>query len=695
MFNLFNRNMNSKMDTNIYLLVILLLAILVCYFQPYMIPVVVIIFVLTYYFSRRTLMSKEIFFSSYLDNIIRNIERTNHYAVRKLDVGMAVFSKDGKLQWKNELFQEWVGKKNLEGLKPEAILPLPPNSFELLSVKDGERLIQMNDRYYNMRYCRVETQDKTGKKGEQNTTSGLMIYLTDITDFELLRQKYAKEKICLAYIRFDNYEDVMRGLSETNMANLNGEIHETVTKWVAEKNGFICRMNKEQSLAGFTHSAVAEIIEEKFTVLDKVREIRAGNKIPPTLSIGVSCDGDTLDELVQNANNTLYLALGRGGDQAVVVQNKTNQFFGGTSTVAAKGTRVRARIVAQTINEQMQASDKVFIMGHANEDYDAIGSAIGMAKLSLSLNKETYIVLSGRNENVNRISEMLAHACVKVSDCEEDYSAIMVEEEEALKHITPTSLLILVDHHREILTASKKVLEAISKRVIVDHHRRAEDVISDTVLMYLEPSSSSTSELLTELVGYFNDRLEITPTEATALYAGIVLDTKNFAVQTGERTFEAAALLRRSGADPTMVRLMFKDDMDVLKLRARLLAEAKTIEPGIAISIYKKAEKGAKATILAAQLADRLINVEGIHVGVAINEYKDGSLGVSARSDGSVNVQIIMEELGGGGHQTVAGVQLDNMRAADIEPQIIALAKKQLEQLEEKDNNESDSAARC
>ena len=694
MFNLFNRNMNSKVDTNIYLLVILLLGVMLCYFEPFMIPVVAIVFGLTYYFSRRTLMSKEIFFSSYLDNIIRNIERTNHYAVRKLDVGMAVFSKDGKLQWKNELFQEWTGKKNLEGLKPEEVLPLQPNAFELLSVKDGARVIQMNDRYYNMKYCRVQTQDKADKKGEQNN-SGLMIYLTDITDFELLHQKYAKEKICLAYIRFDNYEDVMRGLSETNMANLNGEIHEMVTKWVAEKNGFICRMNKEQSLAGFTQSAVAEIIEEKFAVLDKVREIRAGNKIPPTLSIGVSCDGDTLDELVQNANNVLYLALGRGGDQAVVVQNKATQFFGGTSTVSAKATRVRARIVAQTINEQMQASDKVFIMGHANEDYDAIGSAIGMAKLSLSLNKETYIVLSGRNENVNRISEMLAHECVKVSDHEEDYNSIMVEEEEALKHITPSSLLILVDHHREILTASKSVLDAIPKRIIVDHHRRAEDLLGDTVLLYLEPSSSSTSELLTELVGYFNDRLEITPAEATALYAGIVLDTKNFAVQTGERTFEAAALLRRSGADPTMVRLMFKDDMDVLKLRARLLAEAKTIEPGIAISIYKKAEKGAKATILAAQLADRLINVEGIHVGVAINEYKDGSLGVSARSDGSVNVQIIMEELGGGGHQTVAGVQLDNMRAADIEPQIIALAKKQLEQLEEKDNNESDSVTRC
>ena len=694
MLNLFNRNMNSKIDTNIYLLVILILGALVCYFEPYMIPVVAIVFGLTYYFSRRTLMSKEIFFSSYLDNIIRNIERTNHYAVRKLDVAMAVFSKDGKLQWKNELFQEWTGKKNLEGLKPEEILPLQPNAFELLSVKDGEKVIQLNDRYYNMKYCRVQTNDVAAKQGEQNN-SGLMIYLTDITEFELLRQKYAKEKICLAYIRFDNYEDVMRGLSETNMANLNGEIHEMVTKWVAEKNGFICRMNKEQSLAGFTQGAVAEIIEEKFTILDKVREVRAGNKIPPTLSIGVACDGATLDELVQNANNVLYLALGRGGDQAVVVQNKATQFFGGTSTVAAKGTRVRARIVAQTINEQMQAADKVFIMGHANEDYDAIGSAIGMAKLSLSLNKETYVVVSGRNENVNRISEMLASENMKVSEHEEDYNSIMVEEEEALKHITADSLLILVDHHREILSASKAVLGAIHKRIIVDHHRRSEDLIGDTVLLYLEPSSSSTSELLTELVGYFNDRLEITPAEATALYSGIVLDTKNFAVQTGERTFEAAALLRRSGADPNMVRLMFKDDMDVLKLRARLIAEAKTIEPGIAIALYKKAEKGAKASIMAAQVADTLINIEGIHVGVAINEYKDGSLGVSARSDGSVNVQIIMEELGGGGHQTVAGVQLDNMRAADIEPQIIALAKKQLEQLEEKDNHESDSVTRC
>ncbi len=689
MLNMFNRNMNSKIDTNIYLLVVFLLGITVCFLQPYMIPVVAIVFGLTYYFSRRSMMNKEVFFSSYLDNIIRNIERTNHFAVRKLDIGMAVFSKTGKLQWKNDLFQEWVGKKNIEGLKPEDVLPLQANAFEFLSVKDGEKLIQMNERYYNMKYCRVQTMENNNAKDDKSN-SGLMIYLTDVTDFELLRQKYANDKLCLAYIRFDNYEDVMRGLSETNMANLNGEINELLTKWVSEQKGFVCRIDKEQGIAGFRYSTVHELMEGKFEILDKVREIRSGNKIPPTVSIGVACDSESLEELMADANKAMYLALGRGGDQAVVVQNKETKFFGGTSTVAAKATRVRARIVAQTINEQMQAADKVFVMGHVNEDYDAIGSAVGVAKLALSLNKETYIVISGRNDNINRICESLEH--LKLQDDPDDYCAIMVEEEEALKHITGKSLLLLVDHHREMLSASKKVLDAIPhQRIIIDHHRRAEDLISDTVLLYLEPSSSSTCELITELIGYFNDRLELSPAEATAMYAGIVLDTKNFAVQTGERTFEAAALLRRSGGDPSAVRLMFKDDMDTLKLRSRLIAEAKMPEPGIAVSVYKKAQKGARASIIAAQTADTLITIEGVVMGVAIVEYTDGSLGVSARSDGSVNVQVIMEELGGGGHQTVAGVQLDNMRAAAIEPQIIAFAKKQLE---EKENNESDSVAR-
>ena len=693
MFSRFNGNMNSRVDTNIFLLVILLLSILVCYLQPKLIIPALIIVGVTYYFARRNLINKEIFFSSYLDNIIRNIERTNHFAVRKLDIGMAVFSKDGKLQWKNALFQEWVGQKNLEGKKPEDILPLQANAFELMRVKDGEKIIQIDDKYFNMKYCSVETQEqRTFKKGEETSSSGLMIYLTNITELELLKQKYSNDKLCLAYARFDNYEEVMRGLSETNIANLSGEVNELLTKWVASQHGFICRMNKESSLMGFSHSSVIDMMDNKFTILDSIREVRSGNKIPPTISIGVACDGVTMEELMQNANKALYLALGRGGDQAVVLKNKNTQFFGGTSTVSAKSTRVRARIVAQTIHEQIMAADRVFVMGHVNEDYDAIGSTIGMAKLALSSNKPTVIVTSGPNPSYDKIKEVVAGDKLGMTDADKRYLEIMVEEEEALKLVTPKSLLILVDHHRAILAASKKVLESVKTKIIVDHHRRAEDIISDTVLLYLEPSSSSTSELVTELVGYYDDSLDITPAEATALYAGIVLDTKNFAVQTGERTFEAAALLRRSGANPNLVRVLFKDDLEWVQKKARLVAAAKMPFPGMALSTYKNADRDQQSSVLAAQTADTLITINGISVGVAIVEYKDGSLGVSARSDGTVNVQRIMEELGGGGHQTVAGVQIENTRAKDVEPQIIALAK---EQLEERDNNESNSAARC
>ena len=682
--------MNSKADTNIYLLIIVLLAILVCYLQPKLIFPALILFGVIYYFSRQNLINREIFFSSYLDNIIRNIERTNHFAVRKLDVGIAVFSKDGKLQWKNELFAAWTGKSNLEGKKPEEILPLAQNAFELMSVRDGEQVIQIEDHYYRMRYYSVETQERHSKK--ENTSSGLMLYLTDITDYELLRQKYSNDKLCLAYVRFDNYEEVMRGLSETNMANLNGEINELLTKWAASKQGFICRMNKESSLMGFSMSAVMDMMEDKFMILDKVREIRSGNKIPPTVSIGVACDGVTLEELIGNANKSLYLALGRGGDQAVVMKDKNTQFFGGTSSVGAKSTRVRARIVAQTIHEQMLQADRIFVMGHVNEDYDAIGATIGMAKLGLSLGKETYIVSSEHNAYYKRITEVLDNENIILSANETKYIDIMRSGADALPLVTNKSLLVIVDHHREVLSARKAVLQACRNRIIIDHHRRAEDIIGDTTLLYLEPSSSSTSELVTELIGYFDDRLDITPAEATALYAGIVLDTKNFNVQTGERTFEAAALLRRCGANPNLIRQLFKDDLSFVQQKAKLIAGARMPIPGLSVAVMRNADNDTMSSVLAAQTADTLITIESVAVGMAIVEYKDGSLSISARSDGSVNVQVIMEELGGGGHQTVAGVQLANKRARDVEAQIIALTKKQLEECR---TDESNSFTRC
>lgn len=644
-----------------------------------------------YWYYRRSLYNKEIQFNSYLDTIVRNIERTSHNAVQNLDVAMAVFGQDGKLQWKNELFAEYAGYagvKNVDGKRPEEIFDLPENAFDALSIKDGERLLLINGRYYRLRHCRVLTGDNSKKDSSKGYS--LIFYLNDVTDFELLRQKYANEKLCLAYVRFDNYEDVTKGMGESTRANISGEVNEVLSKWAEEENGFILANNKESFLIGINQASLQDLMEKKFPVLDKIHEIQVGNKITPTISVGIACDGRSLEEVSLNAAKALDLALGRGGDQVVVAIGGNLQFFGGISTVTAKSTRVRARIVAHTVHEQMLSAEKIFVMGHTMEDFDAIGSAIGMAKMARSLNKETYIVVSGQNQSVRKIAEALRSNDMKLMDEDDVYADIMVEEEEALKHITPKSLLILVDHHRKMLCASQKVLEAIPWRIIIDHHRRAEDAIKNTTLQYMEPSSSSTSELVTELVGYFNDRLEFTKGEATALYAGIVVDTKNFAVQTGERTFEAAALLRRSGADPNMVRQLFKDDLESVQIKSRLIAEAEMVEKCMAISVYHNAPKEVKSSIIAAQAADSMININGISVSVVITEYKeDNSIGVSARSDGSVNVQIIMEELDGGGHQTVAGVQLKDISVEEVKKQIIALTKKQLEE----DNNESNSVA--
>ena len=673
----------------IYVLIIALLTAGVCILQPLFIPAGVLLLIIVIWFARRAYTQKKQMLSDYLDDVIRNIERAVHYSTKNLDVGIAVFSSDGKLQWKNEKFQEWTGLKSLERKKPEEVLPVPENAFETMCVKDDSKVIQMRGRYYQMQYFSVQNPAKiTERKDEAAST--LMIYLTDITEWEKLKQRFAEERICLACVRFDNYEDVMKGLGESARANLNGEIGEILNKWVDCLQGFVVRSNKENMVVGINYKNLQKAMEDKFTILDKVREVRQENKLAPTISIGISKDGETLQEISMHATKALDLALGRGGDQVVVECDKQMQYFGGTNAVSAKSTRVRARIVAHTIREQMELADKVFVMGHANEDYDSIGSAVGIAKLSLSLQKPTFIVISNRSTSLQKLKKVVFNGELNIAEEDRLYEGLFVHEEDVLPEISPNSLLMLVDHHRAVLSASQKVLEAIpQKRIIIDHHRRAEDIIKNTILKYMEPSSSSASELVTELTGYFNDKLEFTKGEATALYSGLVVDTKNFNVQTGARTFEAAALLRTSGADPILVRLLFKDDLESFRDRYRIIAEAETPLPHLAISVNRDVENSSDTSILAAQAADALINVNGVSVGVVISACTDGNVNVSARSDGSVNVQVIMEELGGGGHQTVAGVQIQNADADEVKQQIIELTKKQLDEVEEKEKNES------
>ena len=676
-------------DVTLYVTIIFLLLILLCVETPVLIPLAIVIAIAVFCFARRTMRNKRLTMSGYLDDIIRNIERANHYAVRNLDVGIAVFASDGKLQWKNARFEEMVGLRHVDGKRPEEVLPLPDNAFETMCVKDDEKVIAVKTRWYRMRYFSMQT--KPEERARDNAVhSSLMVYLTDVTELEELKQQYHDDRLNIAFVRFDNYEDVAKGMSEAARANLTGEVSERVSQWAVSLNGFVWRSGKENCMVGFTNVGLQKAVEDKFSILDRVREIKLENKLAPTLSIGISGEGETLADISMNASKALDLALGRGGDQVVLQSGKELQYFGGTSTVNAKSTRVRVRIVAHSIHEQMLAADRIFVMGHENEDFDAIGSAVGVAKMALDLKKPVCIVSSGNSTAFDKVREYMFHEKANLKSEDPNYIDLMVTEEEALKEITPRSLLMLVDHHRAVLCASRKVLDAIPRnRIIIDHHRRAEDVIENTILQYMEPSSSSTSELVTELVGYFDEKLEFDKEEATLLYCGIVVDTKNFNVQTGERTFEAAALLRRSGADPVLVRQLFKDDLVSFRERYRVIATAEMPIPHMAIAVNSVTERTSESNIIAAQAADSLINITDISVGVVITDYGDGEVSVSARSDGSINVQIIMEELGGGGHQTVAGVQLHNVDVDAVKQQIIELTRQQMEEAKEKAKDES------
>lgn len=677
---MFNRNSYTKTDSYFLLFFVGTFSMAACYFEHMLIIPALIVIVVCYMYCSRTIESKTVRMSNDMDKIIRNIERVNHYAVRRLDVAIAVFSKNGMLQWHNELFKELVGDQELQGRRLEDLLSIQENIYDMLTVKDGERNIHLGEKYYRLKHYRIETQENRKKTGESARDNGLMVFLTDITDNILLKEKYENNRLCLISVRFDNYDEVTRGLTDASIANVNGEVGDILNKWVNQYDGFISRMNKETALVGFNYASLLRIMEDKFSVLNQFKEIHGGNKIAPTVSMGVCCDGENLAELIAGARKNLEDALKRGGDQAIVMANKKLSYFGGTGSVTASTSRVKARMVAQFIREKLQEADNVFVMGHVNEDYDAIGAAVGILKLSLSLGKPSFWITSGINESFNKIGEVMESRENQLSEDDIMYMDLMVGGEQALSNVTPKSLLIMVDHHRLALSANKELVQVVNNRIIIDHHRRAEDIINNTILTYLEPSASSASEMITELVAYFAEQNDFTPAEATALYSGICLDTKNFAVQTGERTFEAAALLLRCGAKLNMVRNLFEDDMEEMKQRSKLLSEARVPIAGMAITILKNAAKDARSSILAAQAADRLVTIHGIHVSYAVVEYNDGSLGISARSDMYANVQLIMEAFGGGGHQTVAGVQLPNTRAKDIEAKLIDLTKQQLVQ---------------
>ena len=453
------------------------------------------------------------------------------------------------------------------------------------------------------------------------------------------------------------------------------------SKWIKNLAGYMRRVSEDAYVVVLTKAALDQAMQERFDVLDKVRQLTSTNRLQVTLSMGVAvAENQTLAELGAQAQAGLDLALGRGGDQVAVQLGGKTQFFGGRAKAVEKHTRVKARVVAHAVREIMEGADEVFVMGHHNEDFDCFGAAMGVAKMARELKKPVHIVLSDMNEGIDKFRELIKD--------QEEYEGLFVHLEDIKTMTALNPVLIVVDTHIPHLVADPSLLERIHQVVVIDHHRRSESFIKNPLLVYIEPASSSTSELVTELLMYFSEDIRISRFDATALYSGIVVDTKNFAVQTGVRTFDAAAYLRRSGADPVMVRHLFRSDYDTTVALARTKARSELYNGGLIISTIP--DTMANCQVIAAQAADSLLRVENVRMSIVIFQLTNDTVGLSARSTGELNVQVIMEAFGGGGHQNVAGAQVKGGNLADIKAKVIKISKKYIE---ENDKDESNSSA--
>jgi c-di-AMP phosphodiesterase-like protein len=479
-----------------------------------------------------------------------------------------------------------------------------------------------------------------------------LIYLFDITEQLVMETLYYADRTVLGIILVDNYDEVSQAMDDQTRSQLNSLVTSLVNSWGTTNGIFVKRIATDRFLAVFNEATLANLEKTKFSILDDIRETTAKQSTALTLSIGVGVGSTSLIELGELAQSSLDLVLGRGGDQVAIKRSDGKlKFYGGKTNPVEKRTRVRARVISHALRDLIQGSDKVFIMGHKMPDMDAIGAAIGVRKMARKNNIEGYVVV-----NFNELDGSVTRLMDEIKR-DTDLFNQFITPDEALTMITEKSLIIVVDTHKPSMVIDERVIDRAEKVVVIDHHRRGEEFIKNTMLVYMEPYASSTAELVTELIEYQPKQEKLTMLESTALLAGIIVDTKSFTLRTGARTFEAASYLRTNGADTILVQRLLKVDIDTYVLRSKLIETVELSAEGVAI--VKGQNQVVHGTVLIAQTADILLTMQGVAASFVIASRADGKIGISARSLGELNVQLIMEELGGGGHLTNAACQLD------------------------------------
>lgn len=581
-------------------------------------------------------------------SIQKNME--NFKLPTKLPFAYAIINTQKNLLYYNELFEKICSEKSLKGNQK-----IFKKLFPDYDIKQQKQSVALKERTFDIYTSFCEVLDET----KSCNVDAMLLCFVETTEYQNLEEALKEQKTAVSLLFLDNYEEVVESLDENRLPILTALIDRKLNAFASSVGGIIKKFEKDRYVFIFSQKQLEILKEKKFEILNQIREVSVGEHIPVTVSMGIGVDGKNLETAMKNAKAAVALALGRGGDQVLIKDGEKYLFYGGKSGEISHNARIRARVKADALWEMIEETNDVFVMGHKKADLDSIGACMGIYTIAQTLEKPCYIVLDQISEGIKRLHERLEET--------EEYKTVFISQQQAISQANEQSLIIVVDTHRPIMTVCPQLLDISKKIVVFDHHRKSTDFIDNAVLIYHEPYASSTCELITEMIQYFGDKIKLKPLQADVLLAGITVDTKNFCAKTGAITFEAAAFLRRQGADSTRVRLLFQNDMTSYQAKASAVKDAKMIYDNIAFSVCPSNVENSVLT--AAMAADDLLNIVGVKASFVCCFLED-TVYISARSFGEINVQVIMEKLGGGGHMTISGAQLPHCTVEQAEQKI-------------------------
>ena len=645
-----------------------LASLVIFYYNQILGSVAIILTIVLFFFLRKINRKKKDDFQNYVDEMNVSFDIITKNVVFEMPFPIAIVEDDRTIKWHNTYFRDLFDKKSIVGSDIEKFLP----DFSDVDFKeDGMSLpknISIDDKILQFYYQTITN--------EENGKAQTFLYGIDNTYDESIKQLFKDKRLVFYSVFIDNYEDIRNSTESVDRPQVIGEIDRVINEYFKKYNCLIRKYENDRYMVISEYQDYRDIYETKFSILDGVRNIEKGNTLPPTLSIGVGIAGKNPTDIYSDSREAVDIALSRGGDQAVVKLEDNYEYFGGKTRAIEKTSKVRSRVISQALRRMIQSSPDIFIMGHNNPDMDSFGSSLGVYEGTYDMGKNVYIVL---NEVTRPIENMYDRVTTELDELKGN----ILTESEALSKISPQSLIIVTDNHRKNSTEAPALLDKSDNIFIIDHHRRGKDYIENATISYIEPYASSASELVTEILSYLDEDFKARTPIAESLLAGITVDTKNFVYQTGVRTFEAASILKRWGADSVYIKRMFKDDFEIVKYKSEVIADSFIVNDFIAIAHFKRDIDGS--TLIASQAADDLLNIKGVKASFVLT-ISNNKIHISGRSLGDISVQLILERIGGGGHLTAAATQLD-MTMENAEDMLRKAINEYLREEEENESN--------